>query len=76
MPESDIKKVALDVLNSKLYLRSVHAKCHKTIDKDLSKKEAHWRSSVKKSVDKNLFKKIITIRNVIKSFIKNHRKLT
>jgi hypothetical protein len=70
LPKIKIEQVILDLLDQKLYLRSVHSKCHKTINKGLSKKEIRWRSRIKKLIDKLLFYKIITIRDGIKSFIK------
>lgn len=75
LPEATVKQVVLEILNSNLYLRSVHSKCHKTIDRDLSKKEVQWRFNIKKSVDKCLFDKIVKVRDVIKALIKGHRKL-
>ena len=69
-------KIEQVILDQKLYLRSVHSKCHKTIDKGLSKKEIRWRSRIKKLIDKSLFYKIIAIRDDIKSFIKGWRKLS
>jgi hypothetical protein len=76
LSKKEIKQVISDLLSQKLYLRSVHSKCHKTINKDLSKKEICWRSRIKKLVDKSLLYKIIVMRNDIKAFIKSQRKLS
>ena len=59
-----------------LFLRSVHTKCHKTIDRDLGVKEKAWRKEIKKVTDKELYDKIIEFRDNIKSIIKKHKRLS
>ena len=75
-PELLVKNAILYELESNLYLRSVHHKCHKTIDRKLSVNEKQWRLKIKKYTDKELFKNIIELRDYIKAEIKKYRKLT
>lgn len=76
LPEVSVKNAILSELESNLYLRSVHHKCHKTIDRELSVNEKQWRVKIKKNMDKKLFKNIIEFRDNIKAEIKKYRKLT
>lgn len=76
LPKLLVKNAILYELESNLYLRSVHHKCHKTIDRELSANEKQWRLKIKKYTDKELFKNIIELRDYIKAEIKKYRKLT
>jgi len=60
-------------LKSNLFLRSVHTKCHKTIDRNLGVREKAWRKEIKKVTDKELYDKIIEFRDNIKAIIKKHK---
>ena len=63
-------------LKSNLFLRSVHTKCHKTIDRNLGVKEKAWRKEIKKATDKELYNKIIEFRDNVKTIIKKHKILS
>ena len=76
LSKTEIEHVILNLLEQRLYLRSVHSKCYKSIDKDLSKKEIHWRSRIKMLGNNSLAHKIIAMQNNIKVFIKGRRKLS
>jgi len=76
LSKTEIEHVILNLLDQRLYLRSVHSKCYKSIDKDLSKKEIHWRSCIKMLGNNSLAHKIIAMQNNIKVFIKGRRKLS
>jgi hypothetical protein len=76
LSETEVQSVILNLLDQRLYLRSVHLRCHKSIDNDLSKKEIRWRCDIKKLVNKLLYDKIIVLRDGIKAFIKSQRKLS
>ena len=74
--EKNIEDVIMFELKLNLFLRSVHIKCHKTIDRDLSVNEKAWRKEIKKVTDKKLYDKIIEFRDNIKAIIKKHKILS
>lgn len=76
LSEKNVKNVIMSELKSNLFLRSVHTKCHKTIDRDLGVKEKAWRKEIKKVTDKELYDKIIKFRDNIKAIIKTHKILS
>jgi len=76
LPEIDVENAILSELRSNLFLRSVHTKCHKTIDRDLSLKEKAWRKEIRKETNKELCRDIVKFRDNIKAVIKRHKKLS
>ena len=76
LSEENVERAIMSELESNLFLRSVHTKCHKTIDRDLGNKEKAWRKEIKKVADKELYNKIIEFRDNIKAIIKKHRILS
>jgi len=76
LSENNMERVIMSELELNLFLRSVHTKCHKTIDRDLGAKEKVWRKEIKKVTDKELYNKIIEFRDNIKAIIKKHRILS
>lgn len=73
LSKKNVENVIMSELKSNLFLRSVHTKCHKTIDRNLGIKEKAWR---KKITDKELYDKIIEFRDNIKAIIKKHKILS
>lgn len=76
LSEKNVERVIMSELESNLFLRSVHTKCHKMIDRDLGDKEKAWRKEIKKVTNKELYGKIIEFRDNIKAIIKKHRILS
>lgn len=76
LPEIDLENAIMSELRSNLFLRSVHTKCHKTIDRDLGLKEKTWRKEIRKGTkNKELYRDIVKFRDNIKAVIKRHKKL-
>lgn len=75
-PEIDVENAIMSELRSNLFLRSVHRKCHKTIDRDLGLKEKAWRKEVRKGTNKELYYDIVKFRDNIKALIKRYKKLS
>lgn len=73
---TDVESAIMFELRSNLFLRSVHTKCHKTIDRDLNVKEKAWRKELRKGTNKELCRDIIKFRDNIKAKIKEHRQLS
>lgn len=76
LSETDVENAIMSELRSNLFLRSVHTKCHKTIDCDLSLKEKAWRKKIRKETNEKLYHDIVKFRDNIKTFIKRHKKLS
>ena len=76
LSEFDVENAIMSELRSNLFLRSVHIKCHKTIDRDLGFKEKAWRKEIKKQTNKELYRDIVKFRDNIKAVIKRHKKLS
>jgi len=76
LSEIDVENAIMSELRSNLFLRSVHSKCHKTIDRDLGLKEKAWRKEIRKKTNKELYRDIVKFRDNIKAVIKRHRKLS
>jgi len=76
LSEIDVENAILSELRSNLFLRSVHSKCHKTIDRDLGLKEKAWRKVIRKGTNKKLYSDIVKFRDNIKAIIKRHKKLS
>lgn len=76
LSEKNVENVIMSELKSNFFLRSVHTRCHKTIDRDLGVKEKAWRKEITKVTDKELYDKIIKFRDNIKAIIKNHKILS
>jgi len=74
--EIDVENAIMSELGSNLFLRSVHRKCHKTIDSDLGLKEKAWRKEIRKGTSKEFYRDIVKFRDNIKSVIKRHKKLS
>ena len=76
LSEFDVENAIMSGLRSNLFLtRSVHIKCHKTIDRDLGFKEKkHWRKEIKKQTNKELYRDIVKFReNVSKQSLNDIR---
>lgn len=76
LPEIEVENAIMSELRSNLFLRSVHIKCHKTIDFDLGLKERVWRKDIRKGTNKELCRDIVKFRDNIKAVIKRHKKLS
>lgn len=76
LSEKNVGNITILELESNFFLRSIHTKCHKTIDHDLSVNEKVWRKKIKKVTDKELYDKIIKFRENIKAIIKTHKRLS
>jgi hypothetical protein len=76
LSEIDVENAIMSELRSNLFLKSVHSKCHKTIDRDLGLKEKAWRKEIKKKTNKEFYCDIVKFRDNIKAVIKRHRKLS
>jgi retron-type reverse transcriptase len=76
LPEIDVENAIMSELRSNLFLRFVHRKCHKTIDRDLGLKEKAWRKVIRKGTNKELYSDIVKFRDNIKAVIKRHKKLS
>ena len=76
LPDIDVENAIISELKSNLFFRSVHTKCHKTIDRDLGLKEKAWRKEIRKGTNKELCRDIVKFRNNIKAVIKRHKKLS
>lgn len=76
LSEIDVENAIMFELRSNLFLRSVHSKCHKTIDRDLGLKEKAWRKGIRKGTNKELYRDIVKFRDNIKAVIKRHKKLS
>jgi retron-type reverse transcriptase len=76
LSEIDVENAIVSELRSNLFLRSVHRKCHKTIDRDLGLKEKAWRKEVKKETNEEFYHDIVKFRDNIKVVIKRHKKLS
>ena len=76
LPEKNVGNVTMSELKSNLFLKSVHTKCHKTIDRNLGVKEKALRKKIKKVTDKELYDKITEFRDNIKAIIKKHKILS
>lgn len=76
LSEIDVENTIMSELRSNLFLRSVHRKCHKTIDRDLGLKEKAWRKEIRKETNKELYRDIVKFRDNIKAVIKRHKKLS
>lgn len=76
LSEIDVENAIMSELRSNLFLRSVHTKCHKTIDRNLGLKEKAWRKEIRKGTNKELYRDIVKFRDNIKAVIKRHKKLT
>jgi hypothetical protein len=76
LSEIDVENAIMSELRSNLFLRSVHSKCHKTIDRDLDLKEKVWRKEILKKTNKEFYRDIVKFRDNIKAVIKRHRKLS
>lgn len=76
LSETEVENAITSELRSSLFLRSVHLKCHKTIDLDFSFEERAWRKRLKKETDEDFYRDIVQFRNNIKALIKRHKKLS
>lgn len=76
LEDIDVERAIMSELSSSLFLRSVHTKCHKTIDRDLSLKEKAWRKEIRKGINKKLYCDIVKFRDNIKVVIKRYKKLS
>jgi hypothetical protein len=76
LSEIDVENAIMSELKSNLFLRSVHSKCHKTIDRDLGLKEKAWRKEIRKGTNKELYHDIVKFRDNIKVVITRHKKLS
>jgi hypothetical protein len=74
LSDIDVENAIVSELRSNLFLRSVHRKCHKTIDRDLGLKEKAWRKEVKKETNEEFYHDIVKFRDNIKVVIKRHKK--
>lgn len=76
LSEKNVENITMLELESNLFLRSVHTKCHKTIDRNFSINEKAWRKEIKKGIDKEFYDKMIKFRENIKAIIKTHKRLS
>lgn len=75
LSRNDIEDAITEELKNNLILRSVHKKCHKTIDRDLGVEEKAWRKKIRKE-NKEFYPHIVKFRDEIKAAIRKYRKLT
>jgi len=76
LSKENVENVIMSELKSNLFLRSVHTRYHKTIDRNLGAKEKAWRKEIKKVADKELYDKIVEFRDNLKTIIKKHKILS
>lgn len=76
LPKIDVENTIMSELKSNLFLRSVHRKCHKTVNRDLGLKEKAWRKNIRKGTNEELFHDIVKFCDNIKTVIKQHKKLS
>jgi retron-type reverse transcriptase len=76
LSKKNVENVIMSELKSNLFLRSVHIKCHKTIDRNFGVKEKAWRKEIKKVIDKELYDKIVEFRDNLKAIIQKHKILS
>lgn len=76
LPEIAVKNAIIYELRSNLFLRSVHTKCYKTIDRDFVIKEKAWRKKIRKGTNEDFYREIVKFRGNIKAVIKRYKNLS